>query len=71
MALKGHTRIELRNIETGEVEVHEDDNMVTNALSKLLGNYGWFANDTLYEVMNRKDDDASVSACSDAATMRM
>ena len=60
MALKGHTRIELTNVETGEVEVHEDDNMVTNALSKLLGNYGWFANDIVYEVMDRKEDNASV-----------
>ena len=60
MALKGHTRIELTNVETGEVEVHEDDNMVTNALSKLLGNYGWFANNAVYELMNRKEDDASV-----------
>lgn len=34
--LKGHTRIELRNVETGEVEVHEDDNLVTNALNKII-----------------------------------
>lgn len=52
MALKGHTRIELTNIETGEVEVHEDDNMVTNALSKLLGSYGCFCNNPLAEVVN-------------------
>lgn len=51
MALKGHTRIELTNVETGEVEVHEDDNMVTNALSKLLGNYGCFCGNPLYGVL--------------------
>jgi hypothetical protein len=60
MAIKGHTRIELTNVETGEVEVHEDNNMVTNALSKLLGNYGWFANNAVYDLMDRKDDNSSV-----------
>jgi hypothetical protein len=52
MALKGHTRIELTNVETGEVEVHEDNNMVTNALSKLLGNYGCFCNNPLSGIVN-------------------
>lgn len=33
---KGHTRIELRNVETGEVEVHEDDNLVTNAIDHII-----------------------------------
>ena len=57
MALKGRTRIELTNVETGEVEVHEDNNMVTNALSKLLGNYGWFANNALsYAIAGSSDD---------------
>lgn len=51
MALKGHTRIELTNVETGEVEVHEDNNMITNALSKLLGNYGIFCNNPLGEAL--------------------
>lgn len=53
MALKGHTKIELTNVETGEVEVHEDDNMVTNALSKLLGSYGVFCNNALRSVIAR------------------
>ena len=52
MALKGRTRIELTNVNTGEVEVHEDNNMVTNALNKLLGNYGVFCNNPLAEVVN-------------------
>lgn len=34
--LKGHTRIELRNVETGEVEVHEDDNLVTKAIDYII-----------------------------------
>jgi hypothetical protein len=42
MALKGHTKIELTNINTGEVEVYEDNNMVTNALEHYFANYGYF-----------------------------
>lgn len=40
MALKGHTKIELVDVHTGEKETHEDDNMVTNAVTKLLTDYG-------------------------------
>ena len=36
MALKGHTSIELTDVNTGEKEVHEDDNMFTNALVDIL-----------------------------------
>lgn len=42
MALKGHTKIELTNVNTGEVEVYEDDNKVTNALEHYFANYGYF-----------------------------
>lgn len=35
--LKGHLQIELRNEKTGQVERHEQDNMVTSAVAKLLG----------------------------------
>lgn len=42
MALKGHTKIELTNTETGEVRTVEDDNMVTNALGMLVENTGCF-----------------------------
>lgn len=34
--LKGHTKIELTNVKTGEVKVIEDDNLVTNAMSKMF-----------------------------------
>lgn len=36
MAIHGHTRIELRDVNTGEKKIVEDDNMVTNALAKML-----------------------------------
>lgn len=36
MKLKGHTTIELRNVETGEVKKYEDDNMFTNAIGKMI-----------------------------------
>lgn len=38
MALKGHTRIELTDVKTGKKEIHEDDNMFTNALADILNN---------------------------------
>lgn len=34
--MKGHTKIILTNVETGEQEVHEDNNLVTNALDKII-----------------------------------
>lgn len=39
MALHGHTKIELTDVDTGEVEVYEKDNMITNAISKVLEDY--------------------------------
>lgn len=36
MKFKGHTTIELKDVETGEVKKYEDDNMMTNAISELL-----------------------------------
>lgn len=39
MALKGKTTFELTNVETGEVAVTEDNNMLTNALKYLLTSY--------------------------------
>lgn len=38
--LKGHTKIELTDINTGVTEVHEDDNMFTQAIYDKLNN-GW------------------------------
>ncbi len=36
MKFKGHTTIELKNVETGEIKKYEDDNMLTNAVEKML-----------------------------------
>ena len=47
MALKGHTKIELTNVNTGEVETYEDDNMVTNALEDLFHPLGFFGNESI------------------------
>lgn len=41
MALKGETIIELTNVTTGEVEVHRDTNMVTNALQEIIKPVGY------------------------------
>lgn len=40
MKIKGHTKIELKNVKTGKVEVYEDDNMVTNALDNFIVDFG-------------------------------
>ena len=42
MKLKGHTTIELTDVNTGKKEVHEDDNLVTTALQQLLSYKGVF-----------------------------
>lgn len=34
--MKGHTKIILTNVETGEQEVHEDENLITKALDKII-----------------------------------
>ena len=34
--MKGHTKIILTNVETGEQEIREDDNLITNALDKII-----------------------------------
>lgn len=39
--IKGKTIIELTDVNTGEVERHEDDNMVTNALNKIFEPLGY------------------------------
>ena len=36
MKFKGHTIIEMKNVVTGEVEKYEDDNMLTNAIGKIV-----------------------------------
>ena len=42
--LKGKTIIELTDVNTGEVEVHEDNNMVTNALNHIFSPFGHYKN---------------------------
>lgn len=49
--LKGHTKIELTNVNTGEVNVYENDNMFTNAISESLNN-GWVALVGGYSALN-------------------
>lgn len=44
MGIKGKTTFELTDVNTGEVEVIEDNNMVTNALQEFLLTYGIFNN---------------------------
>ena len=47
MALKGKTTFELTDVNTGEVEVIEDTNMITNGLQDFLATYGYFGVDVL------------------------
>ena len=47
MALKGKTTFELTDVNTGEGEVIEDTNMITNGLQDFLATYGYFGCDVL------------------------
>ena len=47
VALKGKTTFELTDVNTGEVEVIEDSNMITNGLQEFLRTYGYFGCDIL------------------------
>ena len=47
VALKGKTTFELTDVNTGEVEVIEDSNMITNGLQEILRTYGYFGCDIL------------------------
>ena len=40
MKLHGHARLELTDVHTGEVEVVESDNLITNAVSDIFNGYG-------------------------------
>lgn len=40
MRIKGHTEIQLTNVNTGEVKTYHDDNMMTNGLAEFLQNHG-------------------------------
>ena len=55
--MRGHTKIELTNVSTGEVQVVEHDNMVTNAMNELAKSFHmfetplqskWFDSDSCY-----------------------
>lgn len=55
--MRGHTKIELTNVNTGEVQVVEHDNMVTNAMNELAKSFNmletplqstWFDKDSYY-----------------------
>lgn len=50
MAFKGTSIIELTDVNTGEVEVHKDENMVTNALATVLTE---FMKGIIYELFNQ------------------
>lgn len=47
MGIKGKTTFELTDVNTGEVEVIEDTNMITNGLQDFLATYGYFGCDVL------------------------
>ena len=47
MGIKGKTTFELTDVNTGEVEVIEDNNMITNGLQEFLTTYGLFGCDIL------------------------
>lgn len=58
MALHGHTKIELTNVNTEEVETYEDDNLVTNVIAEMLSPMGLGGNDiynNLYVNNTNKD----------------
>ncbi len=40
--MKGHTKIELRDVKTGKVQVIDEDNMVTLGLQKMLQPFPFF-----------------------------
>ena len=52
MGIKGKTTFELTDVNTGEVEIIEDNNMVTNALQEFMLTYGIF-NKTIFVDSNR------------------
>lgn len=52
MGIKGKTTFELTDVNTGEVEIIEDNNMITNALQEFMLTYGIF-NKTIFVGDNR------------------
>lgn len=61
--MKGHATIELTDVITGRKEVHEDDNLVTNALSWLLNKTcGVMHNNPLASAIGTEED-SFIKAC--------
>ena len=56
MKIKGHSKIELTDINTGEVEAYENDNLVTNALSLYLKDIGMLGASTITNVDGVRND---------------
>ena len=52
MGIKGKTTFELTDVNTGEVEIIEDNNMITNALQEYLATYGMFYSDVFSSIVN-------------------
>lgn len=55
MIIKGHSKIELTNVNTGQKERYEDDNMVTNALQLYLNDLGEFNISPIYTAAVREN----------------
>lgn len=53
--MKGHAKIELKNVETGEVKVYEEDNLITNFFAHLSRNLGP-TNQQLFNSSNSSTD---------------
>lgn len=54
--MKGHARIELRDVNSGEVKVYEDDNLITKAIDKIINismHMNHSPNDYLLPVANK------------------
>lgn len=49
--LKGHAKIELKDINTGEIKTYEHDNMITNAVASSIGYANRFMD---YSDVNKK-----------------
>lgn len=58
--LKGHTKIELTDVNTGKRQVFEDDNLVTKGLEKLLGFHGCFGNNPVLCAVSGSDADSTI-----------
>lgn len=58
--MHGHTKIELTNVHTGEVEVIEKDNIVTNAVNQIFNGFGGRIN--VQQLLTSGDQDAATGS---------